>query len=103
MKTTLLALLLTLPAINVFAQSHEVGQKNKEFTVDAITIKVGDTVKFVNHDSFFHNVFSLSDAKLFDLGSFPQNDFREVQFETPGVVDVECAIHPNMTMTITVE
>jgi len=86
-----------------FAETLEVGQKNKEFTVSEITIKAGDTIRFVNNDTFFHNVFSLSDTKLFDLGSFPQNDHRDVTFEEAGVVEVECAIHPNMQMKVVVE
>jgi plastocyanin len=84
-------------------ETFEIGQLNKEFTVKALTIKKGDSVRFINQDSFFHNVFSLSDAKLFDLGSFPQKEFREVVFDESGQVDVECAIHPNMKMTINVE
>ena len=88
---------------SVFANSFEVGQKDKSFTVKELKIKVGDSVKFTNNDPFFHNVFSLSDAKLFDLGSYPQGESREVVFDQPGDVDVECAIHPNMQMKIHVE
>ena len=64
--------------------------------MDKLTVKVGDTVKFVNNDAFFHNVFSLSDAALFDLGSFPKGESKSVTFEESGVVEVECAIHPDM-------
>lgn len=86
-----------------FAANTVVGQKDKAFTQSALTIKTGDTVEFLNEDSFFHNVFSLSDAKLFDLGSYPEGDSRTVTFDEAGVVEVECAIHPEMIMTITVE
>ncbi len=85
------------------SEEYTVGQKNKKFTVDHLKIKVGDKVFFKNEDSFFHNVFSLSDAKFFDLGSFPQGDQREVVFDAPGTVEVECAIHPSMKMLIEVE
>ncbi|WP_054114080.1 plastocyanin/azurin family copper-binding protein [Marinagarivorans algicola] len=85
------------------AEVFEVGQKNKAFTQKALMIKVGDTVSFKNEDAFFHNVFSLSDAKLFDLGSYPQGVARDVTFDAPGEVEVECAVHPDMTMTITVQ
>ena len=89
---------------SVIAQeSHEVGQKDKAFTVSELTVKKGDKVKFINLDPFFHNVFSLSDAALFDLGSFPENEYKEVTFEEAGEVEVECAIHPNMRMVIKVE
>lgn len=85
------------------ADTHEVGQLNKEFTVNTLDIKKGDTVKFLNQDPFFHNVFSLSDAALFDLGSFPKGDSKQVVFEDVGEVEVECAIHPNMRMVINVQ
>lgn len=86
-----------------FAEVFTVGQKDKAFTQQSLIVKVGDTVSFKNEDPFFHNVFSLSDAKLFDLGSFPQGEARTVTFDTAGEVEVECAVHPEMVMTITVQ
>lgn len=83
--------------------SHEVGQKNKSFTVEKLTVRVGDTVDFPNLDPFFHNVFSLSPAKTFDLGSYAKGDSKKVTFDKQGTVEVECAIHPNMKMTIEVK
>jgi len=80
-----------------------VDQKDKQFSTSAVTVKVGDTVKFQNNDSVSHNLFSLSDTKTFDLGTFPNGESREVQFEQPGVVDVECAIHPTMKLKIAIE
>jgi plastocyanin len=80
-----------------------VGQKDKKFTVQEVDVKVGDSVRFLNEDPFFHNVFSLSDAALFDLGSFPQGEHRDVTFEEAGKVEVECAIHPSMKMVINVK
>ncbi|KRT55991.1 methylamine utilization protein [endosymbiont of Ridgeia piscesae] len=93
-------LINTLPAV---AAEHEVGQKNKAFTAKELRIKVGDSVKFTNQDPFFHNVYSLSDLKTFDLGSYPKGEFRSVVFDKAGKVPVECAIHPNMYMGILVE
>ena len=104
-KIVTFAVLITsvVMEVSVNAESFEVGQKNKEFTVSELKIKKGDVVKFVNQDPFFHNVFSLSDTILFDLGSFPEGEFKEVEFEESGEVEVECAIHPNMKMKIIVE
>lgn len=90
---------LTTPA---HAAEHVVGQKNKAFAVEKLKVKVGDSVKFVNDDPFSHNVFSLSDAKSFDLGTYPKGAAKSVTFDKPGVVEVECAIHPDMRMTIEV-
>jgi plastocyanin len=97
------AVLLMCCAGLVQAESFVVGQKDKAFTQAALTIKVGDTVNFVNHDPFFHNVFSLSDASMFDLGSYPQGEGKSMVFEEAGEVEVECAIHPSMRMTVTVQ
>jgi plastocyanin len=82
---------------------HTVGQKGKEFTVKTLDVKVGDTVNFTNDDPFAHNVFSVSDVKQFDLGSYPQGQTKSVTFDQPGVVEVECSIHPNMQMVINVK
>lgn len=87
---------------SAFAEDHSVEQKNKAFIPKTMSIKVGDTVDFLNSDPFIHNVFSLSDVQMFDLGSYPQGESKKIVFETPGDVEVECAIHQNMLMTITV-
>jgi plastocyanin len=84
------------------AAEYEIAQKNKEFTVTTLKIKVGDVVKFPNQDPFFHNVFSLSDVKTFDLGSYPQGQSKSVTFDKAGVVEVECSIHPAMKAKIEV-
>ena len=84
------------------AQEHVVAQKNKSFAVKKLTVKVGDTVKFVNEDSFAHNVFSLSAAKSFDLGSFGNGGSKSVTFDKAGKIEVECAVHPDMRMDIEV-
>ena len=90
-------------AAGVAAAEHVVGQKNKQFTVDEMTIAVGDSVSFANEDKFHHNVFSLSDAATFDLGSYDQGESKSVVFDQAGTVEVECAIHPRMRMTIHVK
>ena len=79
-----------------------VSQKNKQFEPKTMTVKVGDSVNFKNDDTFNHNVFSLSDSKMFDLGSYPGGASKSVTFDQAGLVEVECAIHPEMKMTIQV-
>jgi len=84
------------------AQEHVVAQKNKSFSVKKLTVKVGDSIKFVNEDSFAHNVFSLSAVKSFDLGSFGNGGSKTVTFDKPGKVEIECAVHPDMRMDVEV-
>lgn len=84
------------------AAEFVVDQQDKQFSETELAVKVGDTVKFHNNDSVSHNLFSLSDTKTFDLGTFPNGETREVTFEAAGTVDVECAIHPTMKLTVIV-
>jgi hypothetical protein len=53
-------------------------------------------------DPIFHNVFSLSKTKSFDLGNYPKGERRTVTFPKPGIVYVNCRLHPNMTGAIVV-
>jgi plastocyanin len=106
MKKTLycassILILLTLTA-PVQAATFTVLQKDKQFVPVTLKIKVGDSINFTNEDPFYHNVFSLSDTKNFDLGSFPKGQFKTVVFDKAGKVNVECAIHPNMHLEIEV-
>jgi plastocyanin len=85
-----------------------VEQKDKEFVykgarVTTLRIKVGDVIEFKNTDPYFHNVFSLSDVKMFDLGSYPQGKSKFVKFDKAGTVEIECAIHPQMHMIVEVK
>jgi plastocyanin len=90
-------------AAPAFAGEHVVAQKGRAFAPKTLTVQVGDTVKFVNEDPFAHNVFSLSDTKSFDLGSYGQGQGKSVLMDKPGVVEVECAVHPDMKMSIEVK
>lgn len=100
--------LIMIFTTTVFAEEHVVAQHSKSFQLDgkkieAITIKVGDTIRFKNEDIFFHNIFSLSDLKTFDLGSFPKGQSKTVTFDKAGLVEVECAVHPEMYMEVSVQ
>ncbi len=85
------------------AEEHVVSQKNKSFSVKKLSVKAGDSVKFVNEDNFAHNVFSLSAAKSFDLGSFGNGGSKTIVFDKAGKIEVECAVHPDMRLDIEVK
>ncbi len=77
-------------------------QTNRRFSPETLVIQSGSKVSFPNNDPIFHNVFSLSGPKTFDLGNYPKGDTRIVAFPEPGIVYVNCHLHPNMTATIVV-
>lgn len=77
-------------------------QQNRRFDPDLVVIPAGGSVSFPNMDPIFHNVFSLSKPKSFDLGNYPKGDTRTVVFPKPGIVYVNCRLHPNMAGTVVV-
>ena len=81
---------------------HEIIQKRRSFGPDTLTISVGDSVSFVNGDPYAHNVFSRNPMGWLDLGIQEEGDQMAVLFDTPGIFDIRCRIHPKMRMTVSV-
>lgn len=77
-------------------------QENRRFSPEMLVVQAGSKVSFPNLDPIFHNVFSLSGAKAFDLGNYPKGETRIVAFPEPGIVYVNCHLHANMAATIVV-
>jgi len=77
-------------------------QRNEAFVPYVLAVTVGSTVDFPNSDRVYHNVFSLSKARRFDLGRYPRGQSRSVRFDQPGVVRVFCEIHSHMSAFILV-
>jgi hypothetical protein len=63
---------------------------------------VGSTVHFPNNDNVDHNVFSLSRAKKFSLGSYKPGEIKTVVFDKPGIVELRCDVHAEMAAYILV-
>ena len=91
-----------LPVMAYASQDVVVAQKNKAFSTATLTIHVGDKVTFRNDDAFVHNIFSLTDAMPFDLGTAPQGQAKSIAFTKVGKFEIECAIHPEMKLIVTV-
>jgi len=77
-------------------------QRNETFLPAVLAITAGSTVDFPNSDRVYHNVFSLSKPRRFDLGRYPRGRSRSVVFDRPGVVRVFCEIHSHMSAYILV-
>ena len=78
-------------------------QKGKAFSEKQVTLKVGDTISFVNDDDITHNVYSRSKGHTFDIGAQRPGTAVSHQFAASGKVKVRCAIHPRMKLTVNVE
>jgi plastocyanin len=77
-------------------------QRNEAFVPYVLAVTAGSTVDFPNSDRVYHNVFSLSKPRRFDLGRYPKGKSRSVRFDRPGVVRVFCEIHSHMNAFILV-
>ena len=72
-------------------------QRNETFVPHVLAVDAGTRVDFPNNDSTYHNVFSLSKAKRFDLGRYLKNEGPPViAFDRPGLVRLFCEIHEHM-------
>ncbi len=103
MKKLISILAVAALAAASYAADHVVVQKDKAFHPNHIKAKVGDRIIFKNDDGFAHNAFSDSEADEFDIGMQKPGQDVVVVMKKPGKVEVECAIHPNMHLTIDVE
>jgi plastocyanin len=77
-------------------------QRNEAFFPYVLAVQAGATVHFPNDDRTYHNVFSFSKARRFDLGRYPRGQSKSVRFDRPGVVRVFCDIHSHMSAFILV-
>jgi plastocyanin len=77
-------------------------QRDREFSPRVLAVPVGSTVSFPNYDGTFHNVFSVSESKPFDLGLYKGGQARDVTFEAEGVVRLGCNLHANMQAWVVV-
>ncbi len=77
-------------------------QKELRFVPHVLAIQVGTTVEFPNSDPLSHNVFSISEAKRFNLGLYRRGTVRRLKFDKPGVAELLCNVHAEMSAYIVV-
>jgi len=77
-------------------------QRGERFVPHILAITTGTIVDFPNSDHIYHNVFSLSKTKRFDLGRYAAGKSQPVRFDRPGIVRVFCDIHSHMNAFILV-
>ena len=79
-----------------------IDQRNLCFTPHVLPVVVGTTVAFPNNDPVYHNVYSPSEAGMFNLGTFAPGVTRMIKFDHPGVVKILCNVHPEMLAYVVV-
>jgi plastocyanin len=89
-------------SVPVPATHPKLAQKDQSFVPRVVVVPVGGIVDFPNMDPIYHNVFSVSPVKRFDLGKYPRGESRSVRFPKAGLVNVYCDIHSDMAAFILV-
>lgn len=82
----------------------EIRQKDLTFVPSLLPVRLGTRVAFPNLDESYHNIFSFSPPKRFDLGRY-RADERPIPsqlFDAPGLVTLRCDIHEHMRALILV-
>ena len=90
------------PAYSWQRGTKKLSQKLRQFQPRVLPVVVGTTVEFPNDDTIFHNVFSLSKTKPFDLGLYEPGHTASVLLDRTGLVKVYCNVHPDMSASIVV-
>ncbi|MEO6001970.1 MAG: carboxypeptidase regulatory-like domain-containing protein [Opitutus sp.] len=79
-------------------------QKDLAFVPALLAVQVGTRVEFPNLDDTYHNIFSYSAPKRFDLGRYrpEERPIPSQVFDVPGLVTLRCEIHEHMRGAILV-
>jgi plastocyanin len=78
--------------------TKQVAQKDLAFLPPLLPVQIGTMVEFPNLDDTYHNIFSYSPAKRFDLGRYrpEERPIPSVVFDVAGLVTLRCDIHEHM-------
>ena len=98
----LLAALAALTGL-ALAEEFRVVQRNQEFSVRDLEVRVGDRVTFVNGDNVTHNVYSETKGMEFEIELQPPGRADSITFARPGTLEVRCAIHSAMKLRVDVK
>ena len=88
----------------VAAEIHEVEILKFKFIPETITIKVGDTVRWVNKERRqYHSVWFEALGELEPEDYFFPGETFERKFEVAGTFPYRCGPHPKMRATVVVK
>jgi len=94
---------------SLYAKNYVIDQRDKTFIPHTLTVKVGDTITFKNSenydgsDGFAHNAYTDDEGNEFDIGMQKPGQDITVPIKAKSNFVIECAIHPNMLVEVTVE
>lgn len=81
------------PVSKMDPKTVEIRQEGLELRPRVVAIPAGSSIKFPNADNLFHNIFSYSKSKRFDLGRYPKGESKTETFDAKGQIDLRCEVH----------
>jgi plastocyanin len=106
MKNPVTIALVVAPMLIASAASGALSivQKEKQFSEEAITVKNGEMVRFINDDNVTHNI-AIKDPSGANKPGIMQKpgEQSDVKFDQAGEHEVRCLIHPKMKMSVKVD
>ena len=98
------AMICSLSAPAALAEEFTIVQKGKKFIPSQLDIKVGDTLVFINEEKKKrHNVYTKSpDYKYVKVRKQKPGDKDSVVIANAGTLEILCALHPKMKLTVNV-
>ncbi len=95
---------LAVLALDVRAATTTIEQSGQQFSEKSVTLKIGDSVTFANHDDVTHNINVINDDDdATDLGLQKPGENLTYKFDKAGRFKVRCSIHPSMKMSANVK
>jgi plastocyanin len=91
-----------LPAAASAGAPPEIIQQHQEFSPFVTAVRAGSPIRFPNHDTVQHHVYSLSKPKKFEFPLYNPGQAETIVFDQPGVVVIGCNIHDWMLAYVVV-
>jgi plastocyanin len=82
---------------------NQVNIQDFAYAPESVTVSVGTTITWTNHDSVDHTVTTSSGPESFDSGNISPGDTFQYTFNTAGTYEYYCTIHPYMSGTVIVQ
>ncbi|WP_410567332.1 cupredoxin family copper-binding protein [Amycolatopsis sp. cmx-4-61] len=97
-----LVLHTVLAAAPAQAATTQVMMSGYAFSPATLTVHVGDTVTWVQHDQAPHDATTTSAPVSFHSPQLSEGQSWSYMFRTPGTYAYYCSVHPDMRATVTV-
>ncbi|ATY11138.1 copper-binding protein [Amycolatopsis sp. AA4] len=85
------------------AANQTVMMQDYAYSPASLTVRVGDTVTWVQHDTAPHDVVTTSAPVAFRSPQLSQGQSWNYTFQTPGTYSYYCSVHPDMRAQVIVQ